>query len=425
MPEKKEIEIRSEEVQDILSKVPHWMIRWGNSVFLLLICMILFLAWLIKYPEVIIGEARITTEIPPYYIVNRVSGNIEKLTKDTLVEQGEFLIEIQSNTDLTNINQLKKELGKAEKIIKNDNAYQTLNADIQVGDAQNVYAQLISSITEYQNFLSDSYYSSKIATLRNQIGNHNQFDSIYNQEQAISKEDLRLAKEKLNMHKELYKEKLISRNELIQVEQSYQQFLKSYESSKRSAVQNEITVTDYERQIRDLRFEQQNKQKQLERQVSSTIINLRSLIEKWNERYVLEAPVTGRVSFFQRLQEGEFVAVNDTIMAIVPPQNKYLTEVYIPAINFGKVEVGQQVQIELLNYPQQEFGYLSGEIKKISAVPRRFSYFAIVELNNGLISNYGKEFEYNPNMTGSARIITKDVTILQRILHRLNKLTTR
>lgn len=28
------IELRSEEVQDILTKIPHWMIRWGSLVIL-------------------------------------------------------------------------------------------------------------------------------------------------------------------------------------------------------------------------------------------------------------------------------------------------------------------------------------------------------------------------------------------------------
>ena len=40
-----DIEIRSEEVQEILSFVPNWMIRWGNSLFLLLIIMLLFISW--------------------------------------------------------------------------------------------------------------------------------------------------------------------------------------------------------------------------------------------------------------------------------------------------------------------------------------------------------------------------------------------
>ena len=59
------IEIRSEEVQEILTKVPHWMIRWGNILFLFMIILMLFVSYFIKYPDIIPSEAIITTEIPP------------------------------------------------------------------------------------------------------------------------------------------------------------------------------------------------------------------------------------------------------------------------------------------------------------------------------------------------------------------------
>ena len=47
------IELRSEEVQEILEKVPHWMIRWGNVLFLALIVLLLVISWFVKYPDVI------------------------------------------------------------------------------------------------------------------------------------------------------------------------------------------------------------------------------------------------------------------------------------------------------------------------------------------------------------------------------------
>lgn len=50
---KEDLSIRDENVQEILTSVPHWMIRWGNALFLLLVLVILFLSWLIKYPDTV------------------------------------------------------------------------------------------------------------------------------------------------------------------------------------------------------------------------------------------------------------------------------------------------------------------------------------------------------------------------------------
>ena len=73
MPEIKEIELRSEEVQDILTRVPHWMIRWGNVVILLLLFLVFLVSWFVKYPDIIATEIVITTQIPPEKLIARNS----------------------------------------------------------------------------------------------------------------------------------------------------------------------------------------------------------------------------------------------------------------------------------------------------------------------------------------------------------------
>ena len=59
------INLRSEEVIEILTEVPNWMIRWGNLLFLSIILTLLLISWFVKYPDIITSEAIITTQIPP------------------------------------------------------------------------------------------------------------------------------------------------------------------------------------------------------------------------------------------------------------------------------------------------------------------------------------------------------------------------
>jgi len=73
------IELRSEEVQDILTKVPHWMIRWGTVLIFAIILMLFFVSWFVKYPDVVNTEIIITTNIPPEKIVSKSSGRIEAI----------------------------------------------------------------------------------------------------------------------------------------------------------------------------------------------------------------------------------------------------------------------------------------------------------------------------------------------------------
>jgi hypothetical protein len=53
MPEEKEIVLRTEDVNEIMSAPPKWIFRWGISIILLVFALIFCLSYSIKYPEVI------------------------------------------------------------------------------------------------------------------------------------------------------------------------------------------------------------------------------------------------------------------------------------------------------------------------------------------------------------------------------------
>src|SRR5688572_26744013 len=77
-----EINLRSEEVQEILTKVPNWMIRWGIVLFLALIFLVLFISWFVKYPDIILSEALITTQIPPQKEYAKTTGKLHAILVD-------------------------------------------------------------------------------------------------------------------------------------------------------------------------------------------------------------------------------------------------------------------------------------------------------------------------------------------------------
>ena len=81
MPENEanKIEIRSEEIQDILGQVPHWIVRWGTIVILFTVVVLLAGSWFFTYPDIKRAEIIVTTENPPATLVARTSGQIESL----------------------------------------------------------------------------------------------------------------------------------------------------------------------------------------------------------------------------------------------------------------------------------------------------------------------------------------------------------
>ena len=97
------LELRSEEVDEILSKRPAGIIRYGLTVIAFLGVLGLVASWYIKYPDILKGSVIITTEKPPFKVIPRSSGRLQKLLviPNQLIKQGDFLAEIEKmNTEV-------------------------------------------------------------------------------------------------------------------------------------------------------------------------------------------------------------------------------------------------------------------------------------------------------------------------------------
>ncbi|MBW6484399.1 MAG: hypothetical protein K0B10_15255 [Vicingaceae bacterium] len=96
--ELEEASIRSDEVQEIISAVPNWMIRWGITLIFGLIVMLIALSWFIKYPDIIIGNATLTTLEPPIKLVVKSSGKLTNIlvTDGSTVEKNQIIAEMEN-----------------------------------------------------------------------------------------------------------------------------------------------------------------------------------------------------------------------------------------------------------------------------------------------------------------------------------------
>ena len=141
MPESKEIELRSEEVQDILSKVPHWMIRWGTVLIFAIIMMLFFVSWFLKYPDIVRTEVVITTNIPPEKIVAKTTGRIEAiLVRDKEVTTGNTTLAIiENNANYKDVFVLKNCMEHFDLNGTTKFPFHLLD-NAQLGDVENAYA---------------------------------------------------------------------------------------------------------------------------------------------------------------------------------------------------------------------------------------------------------------------------------------------
>ena len=123
--------------------------------------------------------------------------------------------------------------------------------------------------------------------------------------------------------------------------------------------------------------------------------------------------------------ENQHVGVGDKLASIVPDgKTEVIGRMQVPTAGFGKVKVGQPVNVKLNGYPYMEFGVLKGQIRSLSAVPEQMQsqtgtmtvYIAAVVFPDGMRTSYKKELPMIQQMDGTAEIITEDMRLISRFV---------
>jgi hypothetical protein len=142
--------------------------------------------------------------------------------------------------------------------------------------------------------------------------------------------------------------------------------------------------------------------------------------------YLIEGPIGGKISFFNIWTINQQVRAGDELFSVVPTQKQqFIGKCLLPAVNTGKLSLKQTVNIKLDNYPYNENGMLQGIVTNISEVPNKDTYAIDVNLINGLETSYHKTLTYKEQMKGKSDIITKNISVMDRIFFNFKKLVDR
>src|SRR5436190_5217658 len=98
----------SDEMNDYISNRPGWIIRKGNSIFLLVLFILIAMAWVVKYPDRINTSMRIMAVNSPKLLIARTDGKIEQLLvkNDQEVQAGQYIAFLQSTASHEQVLQL-------------------------------------------------------------------------------------------------------------------------------------------------------------------------------------------------------------------------------------------------------------------------------------------------------------------------------
>jgi multidrug resistance efflux pump len=426
MPQNRQIELRSEEVQDILTRVPHWMIRWGTVLIFGIILMLFFVSWFVKYPEVIAAEVTITTNIPPEKLVAKTSGRIEAIliANKAKVDADTPLAIIENPANYKDVFLLKSIIDKVNiNDGKSDFPFDVLK-NKQLGDIESAFSAFQAAyITDKLNEdlhpfqIENSANNSESIEIKERL-------SLLKQQKSINESELLLLKNDVSRYEILFNKGVVSTQDFENKKLVYLQAQKNYKSLLSSISQLKSALIDNAKNREGTRINGTKEEVNLESNRIQSFYLLKKAIKDWELAFVLKSSIQGCVSFLQIWTESQTVNAGDNVFTIIPTIEKgYIGKVKAPALNSGKIKVGQSVNIRLANFPDSQFGVLKGKIVNISMTPDKDGNLLIdLALPQKLETSYHKIIPFQQEMVGTAEIVTEDLRLIERFFYQFRSI---
>lgn len=419
------IELRSEEVQDIMGQIPSWIVRYGITILFIVVFALIVGSYFFKYPDVIQAEMTLTSHHPVAQVVARTSGKISQLnvSDGEKVKSGEILAVIQNPAVEKDVNYLKKLLdcyqGTPDSL-----AYWLLSGkELVLGEIQSDYVGLLSSLYDYSSFRKLDYYPQKMTSVKNQIAKYQVYFQNQQRQRKVVADQYHIVLKQYERDSMLLMKNVISQFDYETAQKALLQGKYSLEQAEATLDNLKIQIGNLEESLLDLQLQNAEKEGELIHNYRTALKDMMNGLNGWVLNYCLLSPIEGTVTFTNYWNENQFVTSGDPVFSIVPKSKEELVgRAMLPVERSGKVKTGQRVIVRLANYPDQEFGIVNGTLSSVSLVPMENNYMVEITFPDGLISNYGKKLPVSHEMKATAEIVTEDLRLIERLFFPLKKI---
>ena len=114
-----DLNLRSEEVQEILGRPPKWIVRVGISIIFVVVAGLFVGSYFLKYPDILPATITVTTENLPAGVMAMTTGKIDTIAvaEKQTVKEGELLAVIRNPAKLEDVMVVKRMLEESETLV--------------------------------------------------------------------------------------------------------------------------------------------------------------------------------------------------------------------------------------------------------------------------------------------------------------------
>lgn len=412
-------DIHSEDLQEIISKPPSWLLKRGITFIVLTIFMLFGLTFFIRYPEVVPVSMKFNTSSAPKVLTGKVTGNLVKiLVKDgTAVDKNTDIAYLESVADHHQVLHLldKMKQVRSSTIELADLKDIVTPTELELGEVQNSYQNFYLAYLNYVAINKEGIYQKRKNFIQNEVKYINEQNQRIQQSFDLQKRELALAEEEYAKYQILAEKKVISQLELQQKEALLLAKRQSIPQTENTIIGNQSSRLSKDKEMSEINNQMFEEEKKFYQSLNTFI----SDAENWKKQYVISSPAKGTLIYGDFLQENQLIKMGEELFYVNANKDDYYGEIMIPQSKSSKVKVGQEVLIKVQSYPYQEYGYLRGRIDYISYIPIRDSvFFSKVILNR---NEKDSVIKLKPGILADADIITENQSIIKRIWLNLTK----
>ena len=416
---------RSEEVQDIIERMPTRWCAWVALIVSILMSMLIGLSFLIRYPDTVDGEVSITGANAPLRLVSRSNGRLHLLKEpNQTISQNATIAYIESGASYNDVQLLKAYLERSPK---------TLPSNLKLGELGGSYNSYLIAVEHWERLMKSDRYKTMRKSIEAQIESNKDVVQQLSNSLGFKEKVLYNLQKAMERDSILASKKVISKSELEQTQNSLLTQGEAEASLRNSQLMKQAEIKTSQIEIARSHIEEDEQLEAAYIDMMAKRNLLQTELRLWEEKYVIKAPTNGELDYLGFWRENLMVKEGVELFTILPQHGEIMGEAYIPAIGAGKVKVGQLVNVKLNDYPYDEFGLLCGKVVSISPLMNKVqmnnavveTYLVRIAFPQGATTNFDHKLSLNFESKGTAEIVTKPKRLIERLFDNLKAKSTK
>lgn len=421
---------RSEEIQDIIDRMPT---SFGIKVTTIVVVLLLFGAffgWIIEYPDVVSGEITINSQTPPVKLIANTNGVLLLNHYKSLdsIREGDYVAVIKNPAKVQDVQKVSRLISLFN--LSNDDISSHVShfpRNVSLGELDSKYFSFLSAFEEYVSFHTQNLFNKQEELLKKNLEEQRNVHAIFLKKRKIGNDNLRLIGKMNKRDSILLSQKIISEADYDKTQIHVLSVEDSYHNTLNEIARIEDQIQGITNKLQQTAIQRNEKEQQVRLNLIAAHSTLIDDFKAWEQKYVFKSPINGRVQFLKFLRDNQFILAGDECFTIIPGQSRFMGQMSLPSHGAGKVKVGQEVIIKLQDYPYKEYGSIKGKVKSISLASNTLKtnegnleyYLVNIELPEQLKTNYGTKLEPKLDIKGLADIVTKPRKLYQRFFDNL------